>query len=60
MHDLRERRREEGLVKVEVYIRPEYKKRLSGYVKHRLFGQCDVRITKRKRKDEKQVELSFE
>lgn len=60
MRELRESRKEEGLVKVEVYIRPELKKRLASYVNHRLFGQCDTRpCRKSKPEDEHQQELSL-
>lgn len=60
MRLLRESRKEQGFVKVEVYIRPEYKKRLASYVNHRLFGECNIRRVRKKKKDEKQIDLNLD
>ena len=44
MRELRTRRREAGLVKVECYILPSEKQRLAKYVVKTLNGECNVKI----------------
>jgi len=43
MRELRERRREAGLVKVECYVKPSDKERLAKYVVSTLKGECNAK-----------------
>lgn len=44
MRELRTRRREAGLVKVEGYVTPENRERLARYIVNTLGGECNIRI----------------